>query len=77
MLGGFPCQAFSIAGLREGFKDRKGRGELFFQLERIFLEKKPKIKDTILEITALRGKNRLTSEENSLHQKPYILIDEQ
>ena len=43
MLGGFPCQAFSIAGLREGFKDRKGRGELFFQLERIFLEKKPKI----------------------------------
>ncbi len=43
MLGGFPCQAFSIAGLREGFKDKKGRGELFFQLERIFLEKKPKI----------------------------------
>ena len=41
------------------------------------LEKEPKIKDTILEITALRGKNRFTSEENSLHQKPYILIDEQ
>ena len=39
------------------------------------LEKKPKINDTILEITALRGKNRFTSEENSLHQKPYILID--
>lgn len=43
MLGGFPCQAFSIAGYREGFDDKKGRGELFFQLERIFLEKKPKI----------------------------------
>lgn len=43
MLAGFPCQAFSVAGKREGFKDEKGRGELFFQLERIFLEKKPKI----------------------------------
>ena len=43
MLAGFPCQAFSIAGYREGFKDKKGRGELFFQLERIFVEKKPKI----------------------------------
>ena len=43
MLGGFPCQAFSIAGYREGFDDKKGRGELFFQLERIFKAKKPKI----------------------------------
>lgn len=43
MLAGFPCQAFSIAGYREGFNDKKGRGELFFQLERIFIEKKPKI----------------------------------
>lgn len=43
MLAGFPCQAFSLAGYREGFDDKKGRGELFFQLERIFLEKQPKI----------------------------------
>lgn len=43
MLGGFPCQAFSIAGKKEGFNDSKGRGELFFQLERIFKEKQPKI----------------------------------
>ena len=43
MLAGFPCQAFSIAGYQEGFADRKGRGELYFQLERIFLEKQPKV----------------------------------
>ncbi|MBQ2982438.1 MAG: DNA cytosine methyltransferase [Lachnospiraceae bacterium] len=43
MLAGFPCQAFSLAGLRQGFDDEKGRGILFFQLERIFIEKKPKI----------------------------------
>lgn len=42
MLAGFPCQAFSIAGYRKGFDD-KGRGDLFFELERIFLEKKPSI----------------------------------
>ncbi len=43
MLGGFPCQAFSLAGYRQGFDDEKGRGTLFFELERIFKKKKPKI----------------------------------
>ena len=43
MLGGFPCQAFSLAGYRQGFADEKGRGTLFFELERIFKKKKPKI----------------------------------
>jgi DNA (cytosine-5)-methyltransferase 1 len=43
MLAGFPCQAFSIAGYRQGFDDKKGRGNLFFELERIFVEKKPQI----------------------------------
>ena len=43
MLAGFPCQAFSIAGYRKGFNDEKGRGTLFFELLRIFKEKKPEI----------------------------------
>jgi len=43
MLAGFPCQAFSIAGLRKGFEDEKGRGELFFELVRILKDKKPRI----------------------------------
>lgn len=41
MVGGFPCQAFSVAGLRKGFADK--RGNLFFELERIFRRKKPKV----------------------------------
>lgn len=40
IVGGFPCQAFSIAGYRKGFND--DRGELFFQLLRIIKSKKPK-----------------------------------
>lgn len=42
MIAGFPCQAFSIAGKQQGFND-KGRGDLFFELERIFKAKKPNI----------------------------------
>lgn len=38
---GFPCQAFSIAGLRRGFEDT--RGTLFFEVMRIVKERQPKI----------------------------------
>lgn len=39
LLGGFPCQAFSSAGNRDGFCDT--RGTLFFEIERILKAKKP------------------------------------
>lgn len=38
---GFPCQAFSIAGRRRGFKDC--RGTLFFEVMRLAKERKPPI----------------------------------
>lgn len=41
LCGGFPCQAFSIAGQRKGFKDT--RGSLFFEIARIAKEKRPSI----------------------------------
>lgn len=41
LLGGFPCQAFSIAGYRQGFDDKKDRGNLFFDIARILDAKKP------------------------------------
>ena len=43
MVAGFPCQAFSIAGYRQGFNDAKGRGELYFDLVKIYTKKKPKV----------------------------------
>ena len=39
MLAGFPCQAFSSAGKRLGFNDK--RGALFFEVIRIIKAKKP------------------------------------
>lgn len=41
LLGGFPCQAFSIAGYRQGFNDKKNRGNLFFDIAKILEKKKP------------------------------------
>lgn len=43
LLGGFPCQAFSIAGYREGFNDKKGRGGLFFEIMKIVRTTHPKV----------------------------------
>ena len=40
LVGGFPCQAFSIAGKRGGFEDT--RGTLFFEIARIAQEKRPR-----------------------------------
>lgn len=40
LLAGFPCQPFSQAGLKKGFSDT--RGTLFFDIERILIEKRPK-----------------------------------
>jgi len=41
LTGGFPCQPFSVAGYRQGFKDEKGRGNVFFDIIRILKDKKP------------------------------------
>jgi len=62
--GGFPCQSFSIAGLKGGFNDP--RGQLFFQITRILSEygaKKPKV--LVLE----NAPNLLTGESGSWFRK--------
>lgn len=40
LVAGFPCQAFSQAGLKKGFEDT--RGTLFFDIARILKAKRPK-----------------------------------
>lgn len=41
LVGGFPCQSFSIAGKRRGFEDT--RGTMFFELARILRAKQPRL----------------------------------
>ena len=41
LTGGFPCQAFSVAGYQKGFKDP--RGNVFWEIVRLLEEKKPEI----------------------------------
>ncbi|OUS07838.1 DNA (cytosine-5-)-methyltransferase [Rhodobacterales bacterium 52_120_T64] len=40
LLAGFPCQAFSQAGLKQGFNDT--RGTMFFEIQRILAAHRPK-----------------------------------
>lgn len=40
LLAGFPCQAFSQAGLKQGFNDT--RGTMFFEIQRILAYHRPK-----------------------------------
>ncbi|RKO79721.1 DNA (cytosine-5-)-methyltransferase [Pectobacterium parmentieri] len=55
LLGGFPCQAFSQAGLKQGFSDT--RGTMFFEIQRILTEKRPKA--FLLEnVKQLQGHNK-------------------
>lgn len=41
LVGGFPCQSFSVAGKRGGFEDT--RGTLFFEIARIIRKKQPRL----------------------------------
>lgn len=55
LLAGFPCQAFSNAGLKQGFQDT--RGTMFFEIQRILAEHRPAM--FLLEnVKQLRGHDK-------------------
>jgi DNA (cytosine-5)-methyltransferase 1 len=41
LAGGFPCQPFSVAGLRKGFED--DRGNVFWEIHRLIRELNPEV----------------------------------
>jgi DNA (cytosine-5)-methyltransferase 1 len=55
LLAGFPCQAFSQAGLKKGFADT--RGTMFFEIQRIVAHHQPSV--LVLEnVKQLKGHNK-------------------
>ena len=42
LVAGFPCQPYSIAGLRQGLDDEKGRGQVFLSILEILAKVRPK-----------------------------------
>ena len=55
LLGGFPCQTFSQAGLKKGLHDT--RGTMFFEIQRILATKKP-IAFMLENVKQLKGHNK-------------------
>lgn len=76
LVGGFPCQAFSIAGKRAGFNDT--RGTLFFDIARIIKEKKPKafFLENVKGLTNHRGGKTLETILNVLRKDLKYIVPE-
>jgi len=71
LLAGFPCQAFSSAGVRKGFRDT--RGTLFFDIERIIKHHKPSA--FILENVEGLIKHDLQNKSDSIGKTLLIILN--
>jgi DNA (cytosine-5)-methyltransferase 1 len=75
LLGGFPCQAFSIAGYRQGFNDKKDRGNLFFDIARILEHRKPEgfLLENVKNLKSHDGGNTFRIIEQTLKDLGYYV----
>lgn len=71
LAAGFPCQPFSLGGLRRGFEDT--RGTLFFEVARILKGKKPEafFLENVEGIVNHDGGKTLKVIENTLQELDY------
>lgn len=75
LTGGFPCQAFSYAGLKGGFNDT--RGTLFFELARAVKEVSPKVVmcENVKGLASHDGGKTLRVIRNTIMELGYTLVE--
>lgn len=75
LTGGFPCQAFSYAGLKGGFNDT--RGTLFFELARAVKEINPKVFmcENVKGLASHDHGKTLTVIRNTIKELGYTLVE--
>jgi DNA (cytosine-5)-methyltransferase 1 len=75
LCAGFPCQPFSIGGYRKGFDDT--RGTMFFEIERILTDKKPKtfILENVVGILSHNEKNTVNTIRKKLKNIGYDIFE--
>ncbi len=76
-VGGSPCQSFSIAGARGGFKDT--RGTLFYQYCRLVQEIQPKvfIYENVYGVLNHDGGRTWDTMKNTFHELGYNIVEPQ
>ncbi len=76
LMGGFPCQPFSKAGLRMGFED--SRGTLFFDIARILKYHKPKfvLLENVQSLTTHDSGNTWKTIYRILNELGYLTLSE-
>lgn len=73
LCAGFPCQPFSQAGKRQGFKDKEGRGNLFDYIIDIIEYHKPKyvLLENVSNLKGHDGGNTWKVIQEKLHNQEY------
>lgn len=76
LFAGFPCQAFSIIGKREGFED-KTRGTLFFDIARILKAKRPQafVLENVKQLASHNGGRTLSTIMETLRDELGYYVD--
>lgn len=76
LTGGFPCQAFSVAGYRKGFED--DRGNLFFEILRLVTVKRPRVVflENVKNLVTHDNGNTLKVIKEALEVNGYLVKEE-